>query len=79
MFADLSTKIPYDKFVFLARKRLLTNTLCANVTCLNGGECFANENGPQCSCPSPYFGQRCEISKSELNDELLIKDSMKFF
>lgn len=46
----------------LARKRALTNSLCANITCLNGGECFANENGPQCSCPSPYFGRRCEMS-----------------
>ena len=50
--------------VYLARKRTLSNTLCANITCKNGGECHVNDQGPQCSCPKPYFGDRCEISES---------------
>jgi hypothetical protein len=30
---------------------------------LNGGECSVDENGAQCTCPKPYFGQHCELSK----------------
>ncbi len=41
----------------------MSNAPCANVTCLNGGECYTDENGPQCTCPKPYFGERCELSK----------------
>lgn len=47
----------------VARKRALSNAPCANVTCLNGGECYMNEDGPQCTCPKPFFGERCEISE----------------
>lgn len=60
-----------DRFVLilssvfnLARKRALSNAPCANVTCLNGGECYISDSGPQCTCPKPYFGERCESSRS---------------
>ncbi|CAF2519254.1 unnamed protein product [Rotaria sp. Silwood2] len=44
-----------------ARKRAMSNALCANWTCMNSGECYVNENGPQCTCPKPYYGKRCEL------------------
>ena len=48
---------------FSARKRTLSNAACANVTCANGGECVVSEKGAQCTCPTPYYGDRCEMSK----------------
>ena len=53
----------YRFLKYLARKRTIGNTACANVTCMNGGECVVNENGPQCTCPKPYYGARCESSE----------------
>lgn len=47
----------------LARKRSLSTAPCANVTCLNGGECHTDDNGAHCTCPKPYFGERCELGK----------------
>jgi hypothetical protein len=50
----------------LARKRVMSNAPCSNVTCLNGGECIVDEDGPQCTCPKPYYGDRCELSKFKI-------------
>lgn len=66
-----------NTFIHSARKRALTNSLCSNITCLNGGECYAGEIGAQCSCPKPYFGQRCEQSKTIAI--LIIDDMVNFF
>ena len=57
----------------LARKRAMSYAPCANVTCHNGGECVVSEKGPQCSCPTPYYGDRCEMSKS------ILKERNKYF
>ncbi len=47
----------------------MSNAPCSNVTCLNGGECIVDEKGPQCTCPKPYYGDRCELSKFEIEGE----------
>ena len=53
-----------SSFKCLARKRVMSNAPCSNITCLNNGECVVNEKGPECTCPKPYYGDRCELSKS---------------
>ncbi|XP_026136921.1 protocadherin Fat 2-like [Carassius auratus] len=36
--------------------------ICASNPCENGGTCVEEPSGAfRCSCPSPYFGSRCEI------------------
>ena len=58
------TYILMTKFMLkIARKRTMSSAPCVNVTCMNGGECYVNENGPQCTCPRPYYGKQCELSK----------------
>ncbi|CAF1035730.1 unnamed protein product [Adineta ricciae] len=48
---------------FRRAARSLTSIRC-NLTCLNGGECYNDEQqGGQarCSCPNEYYGERCEL------------------
>ena len=33
---------------------------CSSSPCLNGGTCNDGVNNFTCSCPSPYFGHRCQ-------------------
>ncbi len=53
------------KFILGYTGRSLTSNAC-NKTCLNGGQCYVDEQRggqPQCSCPNEYYGPRCEYSK----------------
>ena len=33
---------------------------CSSSPCLNGGTCTDGINNYTCSCPSPFFGRRCQ-------------------
>ena len=40
---------------------------CSSSPCLNGGSCTDGINDYTCSCPSPYFGKRCQGNNSIVN------------
>lgn len=51
---------------FLGRTARSLSSKACNRTCLNGGQCYFDEQqGGQakCSCPNEFYGSSCEYSK----------------
>ncbi|KAI0209295.1 hypothetical protein LSAT2_006017 [Lamellibrachia satsuma] len=41
-------------------REIVKRTLCANVTCINGGTCEDTHSGFKCHCMSGYMGSKCQ-------------------
>ncbi|XP_013418876.1 wnt inhibitory factor 1-like [Lingula anatina] len=57
--------------VFLIQKQLSQTCECEPDSCYNNGTCEEKADDPsgfQCSCPSDFFGERCELSECQLNN-----------